>query len=199
MKLGCIVLAAGKSARFGENKLLANLNGAPVLARTLRAVPREAFETRVCVCASAEVERLANACAFPVKRYPGGALSDSISAGLAEMPELDGIVFVNGDQPLLRRESLLRLTEAFAMNPQAVCRLAFGGAAASPALFPAGMRNALEELRGEEGGMTAAKRSGAEIVCVEASCAAELWDTDDRAALRRAKEFLDANPTYERE
>lgn len=199
MKIGCIVLAAGRSARFGENKLLADLNGTPVLARTLRAVPRESFAKCVCVCASAEVERLARDCGFPVKHYPGGALSDSIRTGLEGLPATDGILFVNGDQPLLRRESMLRLMETFAAHPRAVCRLTFGGVPGSPVLFPADLRSALGALRGEAGGMAAAKRCGAEAICAEADFEAELWDTDDPEALRRAKEFLDANPRYEGE
>lgn len=199
MRIGCIVLAAGKSSRFGANKLLEDLNGIPVLARTLRAVPAKRFEKCACVCASAEVEELARGCGFPAKRYAGGALSDSIRTGLAEMPELDGWMFVNGDQPLLQRSSLLDLIAAFEENPQAVCRLSYAGAVASPALFPAAMREELMQLRGERGGMSAAKECGAQIVPVEASRAEELWDTDDRAMLMRARDFLIANPRFEKE
>ena len=43
MQIACIILAAGKSLRFGENKLLAPVSGAPLLSHTLRAIPTSLF------------------------------------------------------------------------------------------------------------------------------------------------------------
>lgn len=185
MRIGCIVLAAGRSTRFGENKLIKDLCGAPVLAWTLRALPLDRLDACVCVCASAEAERISLDCGVPVRRYAGGTLSDSIREGLAALPKCDGILFVNGDQPLLTRESLIRLIEALAAEPDAVCRLACGETMASPALFPASLRSALEDLRGERGGMSAA--TSARVLPVQAVSPEELWDTDDPAALAEAE------------
>ena len=48
MKLGCVIMAAGESRRFGENKLLRCFDGVPLYIRALNAVPEHVF-TQVCV------------------------------------------------------------------------------------------------------------------------------------------------------
>ena len=49
MRIACIVLAAGKSTRFGANKLLAPLVDRPLLVHTLDAIPRSCFSQMVAV------------------------------------------------------------------------------------------------------------------------------------------------------
>ena len=41
MKIGCVVMAAGSSVRFGENKLAQLVDGKPIILRVLEAIPRE--------------------------------------------------------------------------------------------------------------------------------------------------------------
>ena len=48
MKLGCVVMAAGSSSRFGANKLLAPFQGKPLYQWALAAVPESMFSA-VCV------------------------------------------------------------------------------------------------------------------------------------------------------
>ena len=38
-RVGCVVMAAGNGARFGSNKLLAELEGRSLIRRALDAVP----------------------------------------------------------------------------------------------------------------------------------------------------------------
>ena len=192
VRIGCIVLAAGKSSRFGGNKLQADLNGIPILVRTLRALPTERFDCIACVCASEVIAHLAETCGVPAKRYEGGSLSESIRTGLAEMPRVDGWMFVNGDQPLLKRDSLIRMLDAFAAHPDAVIRLSFGDVQASPSIFPASARDALTALTGESGGMRAAKALRLESIPVSAESEAELWDIDDEEARMRAIQYLNS-------
>ena len=55
--LGCVVLAAGRSSRFGANKLLAELGGAPVLSHTLAALPGRCAGRWACRCGSTPAAR----------------------------------------------------------------------------------------------------------------------------------------------
>ena len=43
IKIACIVMAAGSASRFGENKLMAELDGKSLVHRALDAVPTEKF------------------------------------------------------------------------------------------------------------------------------------------------------------
>ena len=40
MKLGCVIMASGEGKRFGSNKMLADIFGKPLIARTIVSVPR---------------------------------------------------------------------------------------------------------------------------------------------------------------
>ena len=35
MKLGCVIMASGEGKRFGSNKMLADIYGKPLIARTI--------------------------------------------------------------------------------------------------------------------------------------------------------------------
>lgn len=57
--LGCVLLAAGSARRYGENKLLAALDGRSLILRAMEAVPAEQMERVVVVTAYPEIMRLA--------------------------------------------------------------------------------------------------------------------------------------------
>ena len=40
MRLGCVIMASGEGKRFGSNKMLADIYGEPLIARTIDSVPR---------------------------------------------------------------------------------------------------------------------------------------------------------------
>ena len=50
LKIGCVVMAAGYAARFGENKLAASVNGKPLIEHALEAIPRESFSRVAASC-----------------------------------------------------------------------------------------------------------------------------------------------------
>lgn len=192
-RVGCVVLAAGRGERFGGGKLLAPLGGRPLLARTLEALPRARLARLTAVAREPAVAALCEERGVPCLVYPGGPQSESVRRGLAELTEaadLDGCLFLPGDQPLCRRESLERLLDEFAVHPEAVVRLAWQGRAGSPAVFPAVLFPRLASLTGDVGGMAAVPGSGAPVRLVEAAAPWELQDADTPAALARLEECL---------
>lgn len=192
MRIACIVLAAGKSTRFGANKLLAPLVDRPLLVHTLDAIPRSCFSQVVAVVSDPEVETLC--CRHGVKTvaYQGGPQSQSIRLGLEAVKDIDGCLFVLGDQPLCSSDSIRRLVSDFQAQPKAVHRLAYQGQPSSPTLFPAHLFPDLMELTGEHGGMAAV---GDTPVCyVEAGGPHELWDADTPEKLSRIQQYLQAHP-----
>lgn len=59
LKIGCVVMAAGNAARFGENKLAAMVNGKPLIEHALDAIPRESFSRVLVVTQHENVEAAA--------------------------------------------------------------------------------------------------------------------------------------------
>ena len=115
--VGCVIMASGRAVRFGSDKLLADFGGAPLIARALAVTASPALAARVVVTRSAEVARLARAAgaATVLHRLPGR--NDTVRLGLdallGECPGLGGCIFLPGDQPLLRRESLEAMVRDF--------------------------------------------------------------------------------------
>jgi len=191
MQIGCIILAAGKSTRFGGNKLLTSLDGVPLLARTLQAIPTDLFSQILAVVSHPEVALVCQNCGVAVQAYEGGPQSQSIHLGLQAIDRVDGCLFVMGDQPLCSPDSIRRLVTSFQRNPLAVHRLTYQGQHSSPTLFPAHLFPALMRLTGERGGMAAV---GDTPVCyVEASSACELWDADTPEKLAKIQQHLQAH------
>ncbi|HSG98252.1 MAG TPA: nucleotidyltransferase family protein, partial [Woeseiaceae bacterium] len=112
--VNCIVLAAGTASRFGASKMLADIDGEPMIRRVVRAV-RQAAVGPVHVVTGHDAERIESAvaglcdgCAHnPLYR---DGIGTSIAAGVASLPSnCDAALIILGDQPLLSAEHLTRL------------------------------------------------------------------------------------------
>ena len=108
MRVGCVLLAAGRSARMGGgDKLLARLGDRPVLAHSLAACEGAVSVTDVVVVVSAENRAAAAAVvrAHSIGKVralvEGGAeRQDSVAAGLAALPRVDVVAVHDGARPL---------------------------------------------------------------------------------------------------
>lgn len=71
MRIGALLLAAGMSRRFGpEDKLLADLNGMPMVAHAARALDLVGPDRRIAVTGSDAVGNLLSAEGFDIVARP---------------------------------------------------------------------------------------------------------------------------------
>ena len=110
--IGGVILAGGRSSRFGRDKLAEPIDGRPMLDHAVRAVQAVATDVLVVAAPGAdptlpEGVRLArDLLAFE------GPLA-GLAAGLAELdPAVDRVIVVAGDMPTLVPAVLVRLLEA---------------------------------------------------------------------------------------
>ena len=183
--LGCIVMASGLGRRFGGNKLMAELNGRPLAAHALALAAAPVFAGRIAVTRSAEVEALCRAGGFPVLRHAEPRRSDTVRLGLtallAQQPDLQGCVFLPGDQPCLTRQTLEAL--AIGAAPDMIRRPAApDGTPGSPVLFGRDYFAALLHLPEGSGG-SAVLRAHPQAIRLLPTPAAELRDIDTRSDL----------------
>jgi len=153
--LGVVILGAGASVRMGTPKLLLPWGDTTVLGHLVRTWRDLGVEPIAVVVAAegspieAELDRLA----VPRERRirnpdPAAGMFSSICCGAGWTgwaPAVGHVVLSLGDQPLVRRETLLRLIAFARAHPACICQLTRDGRPRHPVVFPVG---AWSELRG---------------------------------------------------
>jgi molybdenum cofactor cytidylyltransferase len=193
-KIGAVVLVAGASSRMGENKLLASVDGKPMVRRAVEAaLASHAAPVVVVTGKDAEAVRQAlTGCAIRIsdnQTFSDG-LSSSLKLGLMHLPQdCSGAVILLGDMPAIAPRLINRLIAAFDPDEdRAICVATHNGKRGNPVLFA---RRFFEEIESIEGDVGARGLIGAypELVCeVEAGSDAPLIDIDtpeDLAAYRK--------------
>lgn len=186
MNIGCVLLAAGRGIRFGENKLLYPVDGEPMVSRALLAAPAAWFARAVAVVSDAQVALLAGKAGYEtvLNPTPQAGQGGSVALGAARMRGLDAALFCLGDQPYLTRETVGRLIGAW--RPGDICALAHAGRRGNPVLFPAGCLEALAALAPRQNGRDVLAAYAGRVRLIEAGSGRELRDIDVPGDLRGA-------------
>ena len=157
-KIAALILAAGQSRRMGRtNKLLAEVDGVPMVARVAGAVSASKVDPVVVVLghqADAVRHCLGDTDATFVDNpdYAEG-LSTSLTAGLAALPDdIDGVVICLGDMPRVRADEIDRLIAAFDLDEgRAICLPTHLGKRGNPVLWARRFFDEMGDLRGDVG------------------------------------------------
>mgnify|MGYP003183555024 FL=1 len=203
LTVGCVIMASGLSRRFGTNKLLADFCGQPMLCRAFDATATPGIAARIVVTRSEEVQALCRAQGVPVLLHSLPGRNDTVRLGLSalleQQSELSGCMFLPGDQPLLRRETVEAMTERFCPTEwqketeREIFRL---GAVAdndptplvgSPVLFGSSFFSELLTLPENKGGNVLLKKYPAQVRTICIADSAELLDADTPEVLQQLK------------
>jgi molybdenum cofactor cytidylyltransferase len=149
MKIGAVVLAAGEGRRFGGNKLLVTVGGEPVITRVLRAL--DGIERVVVVGAHVEelMQYLRSEVVIYNPNYREG-ISTSIKLGLRLFQDYDAVLIVLGDMPLITRETISKIINAYHEGCTAVIPT-YKGLRGNPVLIHRSLFNELTRLKGDVG------------------------------------------------
>ncbi len=123
MKIGAVLLAAGEGARMGSMpKSLLRLQGSPLIHRHLMALREIPFDELV-VVTGYHHEQIEAAISYQAVRFvrnpePQRGRQSSVRLGAAALGgELDLVMVVLADQPLIDPSDLRELIRAFAKRP----------------------------------------------------------------------------------
>lgn len=204
LTVGCVIMASGLSRRFGANKLLADFCGQPMLCRAFAATATPGISARIVVTRSEEVQALCRAHGVPVLLHSLPGRNDTVWLGLSalleQLPELSGCMFLPGDQPLLRRETVEAMTALFCREQPSpaewqketereIFRLGFrvrndpSPLTGSPVLFEKGLFQELLTLPQGMGGSVLLRKYPAHVHTVYIADRNELADADTPEAL----------------
>src|SRR3984893_13295796 len=196
-RIAALLLAAGQSSRMGSNKLLAEVDGRPMVARVAQRLLSSRARPIIAVLGN-DADRVDAALGkLPVERVRNPAfaegLSSSLKRGLAALPpDIDGVIVCHGDMPLDAGRDLDRLIAAF--NPlegRAIVVPIRHGKRGNPVLWARRFFPDMAELAGDVGAKHLIGEH-AELVCeVEMDSEGVLIDIDTPDALdalrRKAK------------
>jgi len=151
--VGAVILAAGRSARMGQPKLLLPWGETTVLGHLIRQWQALGATQTAVVCAAGDVTIRAEMgrLGFPADNgisnpAPERGMFSSIQCAAEWAGWQEGIThwaIVLGDQPHLRIETLRTLLDFGAAHPERVCQPAHGGHRRHPVLLPRGIFPAL--------------------------------------------------------
>jgi molybdenum cofactor cytidylyltransferase len=203
-RIAAVVLAAGRSTRLAPvNKLLAELDGRPMVARVAEAALSSQAGPVIVVVGhqASELRRVLHGLRVTIIDNPDHAagLSTSIKAGLAAVPEgADGALFLLADMPRVSAAHVNRLIAAFSpADGRAICVPTFRAKRGNPVLWSSRFFAEMAAVEGDTGAR-ALLTSHADQVCeVEMADDAVLADVDTPealAALRSASESEPACP-----
>ncbi len=183
---GCVIMASGLGKRFGGNKLMADFHGKPMIQRALDASER-LFSKRVVVTRDEQIAALCREQNVDVVLHTLPHRSDTVRLGLQALGELDACMFLPGDQPLLRRETVAMLLECRNEHPDSIIRPGYEDTEGSPVLFPSWTFPELLDLPEGKGGGVVIKNHPHAVHRVSVADPFELADADTPEMLELLK------------
>jgi molybdenum cofactor cytidylyltransferase len=152
MFISAVLLAAGASSRFGSPKLLAEVDGEPILRRVTRVFCAAGFDEVLVVLPSSEgdglqvsLRRVIEDSCGPLRRVENpewrNGMFTSVKTGLKSLEARTTHVAVSpADLPFLREESLRRMKEAAAsLDERTLAVPTHAGRRGHPLLFAAAL------------------------------------------------------------
>ncbi|RYD24171.1 MAG: nucleotidyltransferase family protein [Verrucomicrobiaceae bacterium] len=187
MKIGAVVLAAGGARRFGSPKQLPEIEGETLVDRACRTALEAGCAPVLRVLGAHAEKILERACpagtgTFVHSRWDEG-MGSTLAAGTSRLlelePELDAILVLLADQPVVTVGLLKELEAGLPQATVVWCRHAdING---PPALFSREHFDELRNLQGDRGAKAiAAKHAAATVLFPDAG-----WDIDSPETWQR--------------
>ncbi|MGC8660911.1 MAG: nucleotidyltransferase family protein [Nitrososphaeria archaeon] len=156
MNYDLIILAAGESTRFGENKLIYRINGIPIIRR----VTTEALlpNVRVIVVIGHDPGKIRAALEGTNVDYAYNAdykkgMSQSIITGVKLSNSIKGILILPGDMAYIKSRTIEQVIEAHIRTGANIVIPTYNGRGGHPILFDVKLKSELLSIKEETRGL----------------------------------------------
>ena len=195
-EISALVLAAGSSKRMGkDNKLLADINGTPLICRTVEALQASNVASVTVVTghdADGVTATLTDLAGLSFAHNPNhnDGLSTSLKAGLAAIPETShGVIICLGDMPLVTLDMLNELIRAFdPVEGRSICVPVYGRKRGNPILWGKAFLGSMLGLTGDTGARALLEEHADQVHEVMMTNDGVLFDVDTPEQLQRLKD-----------
>ena len=176
---GLVLLAAGRSSRFGSDKFAASLDGKPLWRWAVTAADRAGFGRKFLVVRPDRLEMDPGEDWTMVVNHDADlGLSSSIKAGLHAAAHFPRIVLALADMPFVTPGHLA----AIAASPGVTFTRYLDGRDGCPAVFPSGSYHALLALSGDRGAASIQFGSSAAVAPADPAMLRDIDTVSDLAA-----------------
>lgn len=192
LRVGCLLMAAGNSARFQANKLLMDYDGKPLIRHAMDAICPQCIDRVTVVTQYPQIAALAAAKGYAcvVNDHPEWGASYTIRLGTESLRDCDGILYMVADQPKLTAASVEKIVGAWREHPETIVAPVSAGRSGNPCIFPRTLFDELMSLEGDVGGKQVIRRNPERLRTVELP-AEELFDCDTPQALEALKKTVE--------
>lgn len=183
-----IYLAAGRSDRYGKNKLLEMIGEKPMYRHLLDilAMMKEDEPRRYELIVVTAYDEIAQAVSeLPVKVVKNDkqelGISHSIKLGIEACGEIgrhDHLMFAVADQPYLQEDELFGFLHMYLRSYKGIGCMSFHGVMGNPVIFQGKFVQELLALTGDNGGKTVVREHLQELYLYEADSKKSLEDID---------------------
>jgi molybdenum cofactor cytidylyltransferase len=184
MKVAALLLAAGKSSRFGANKLLHPLDSQPIALRSAVSL-KSAFPQALAVVSpgSPLLELLTHAgLRTVVSERAHEGMGESLKTAIAATREADAWIVALADMPFIRPATHLAIERAL-RHGAVIAAPAYQGERGHPVGLSGRFRDDLLALEGDAGARFILKNNARDIRLVEVDDPGVLKDIDTPADL----------------
>jgi molybdenum cofactor cytidylyltransferase len=197
IRIGAVILAAGTASRMGRQKLLLPLGNKPLLAHVFATVAQLQWEDSLVVVGEPRQDLAALGSQYGIRtifnpnRLSGQA--SSVATAIAHLSgEVDGVIFLPGDQPLITTGLLKALISRFAESAsnKRIVVPCYEGEYRSPVLFGSAWLPELTALSGDRGGRHFISGNQEVVDTVEWFDEHAFWDADTRDDYLRLVQYL---------
>jgi molybdenum cofactor cytidylyltransferase len=194
IKIGCVIMAAGNSDRYGkDNKLLEPFNETTVIEQVLDNIPFEELETCILVTNNKKIIEIAEKRDIKVliNDRPKLGLGRTVKIGLKELNiGFEGYIFIVCDQPLLTKESIVGLINFWRKEPDKIASLGLGKRIGNPVIFPPSMYDDLLSIDDSEHGRVVMHNHKDLVRIYNVQDPYELMDIDNQDDLIELKKHI---------
>ena len=192
-RIACIILAAGKSTRFGKTKQLFKVKGKSLVQRALDAANNSSADYVLLVLGADSSEILSRTdlgrAELVLNRSYAEGQSTSIKCGILNLPEDSaGAILMVADQPFLKSSHLDKMIQEFRKQTDSTVLLGHQGEPRNPVLVPAELFPKLLRIRGDAGAKNVVRRC-AKVRLIEIYDEKVFLDIDTMQAASRLKKL----------
>ncbi len=181
--IAAVVLAGGSSARMGKTKQTLPVGGVAMLERVLRTL-RQSDVGEVVVVLGDRADEVRRKVSFMREkvvlnpRYADG-LSGSLKTGVRSVdPRAEAAIIVLGDQPLVTRQTIDAMVEAYRRSRAPVVAPFYRGRRGNPVLFDRSLFPELLKMEGDVGAKSVVDSNASRLLRVEVDDRGVLIDVD---------------------